>query len=58
MQHKALIVPVLLYGNETKIWKEKEKSRIRLVQIDNRRGLLVLGEWIKCRLHRLGSCAE
>ena len=29
-----------IYGSETMIWKEKEKSRIRVVQTDNLRGLL------------------
>ena len=29
-----------MYGSETMIWKEKEKSRIRYVQMDNLRGLL------------------
>ena len=33
-------MPDLLYGSETMVWKEKEKSRIRAVQIDNLRGLL------------------
>ena len=31
---------VLMYGSETMIWKEKERSRIRAVQMDNLRGLL------------------
>ena len=38
--HKTLLVPVLMYGSETMIWKEKERSRIRTVQMDNFRGLL------------------
>ena len=29
-----------MYTSETMIWKEKEKSRIRYVQMDNLRGLL------------------
>ena len=33
-------MPVLLYGSETMLWKEKERSRVRTVQIDNLRGLL------------------
>ena len=33
-------MPVLLYGSETMIWKEKERSRIRAVEIDNLRSLL------------------
>ena len=38
--HETLLVPVLMYGNETMLWKEKEISRIRTVQMDNLRGLL------------------
>ena len=38
--HEGLLVPVLLYGSETMIWREKERSRIRDVQMDNLRGLL------------------
>ena len=33
-------MPVLLYGSETMVWREKERSRIRAVQIDNLRGML------------------
>ena len=33
-------VPVLIYGSEKLIWKKKEMSRIRVVQMDNLRGLL------------------
>ena len=38
--HESLLVPVLTYGNETMIWREKEKSRINAVQMGNLRGLL------------------
>ena len=38
--HETLFVPVLMYGSETMLWKEKERSRIRAVQMDNLRGLL------------------
>ena len=27
--HEILLVPVLMYGSETMIWKEKEKSKSR-----------------------------
>ena len=40
--HEALLMPVLLYGNETRIWREKEGSRIRVVQMDNVKGPLVI----------------
>ena len=38
--HETLLVPVLMYCSETMIWKEKELSRIRAIQMDNLRGLL------------------
>ena len=38
--HETLLVPVLMYGSETMLWKEKERSRVRAVQMDNLRGLL------------------
>ena len=38
--HKTLFVPVLIYGSEKMIWKEKEMSRIRAVEMDYLRGLL------------------
>ena len=33
------------------VWKEKERSRIRAVQVDNVRGLLGIRRWIKSRMH-------
>ena len=38
--HKKLLEPVLIYDNETMIWKERESSRIRSVQMENLRALL------------------
>ena len=38
--HESLLVPVLTYGSEIMMWREKERSRIRAVLIDNLRGLL------------------
>ena len=38
--HESLVIPVLTYGNETMIWREKEKSRIWAVQMDNQRSML------------------
>ena len=38
--HETLLVAVLMYGRETMLWKEKERSRISVVQMDNLRGLL------------------
>ena len=29
--HERLLVPVLMYGSKTMLWKEKERSRIRAV---------------------------
>ena len=30
--HETLLVPVLMYGSETMLWREKERSRVRAVQ--------------------------
>ena len=38
--HETLLVPILMYGSETIIWKEKERSRIRAVKMYNLRGLI------------------
>ena len=39
VSHETLIMPVLTYSSEIMLWKEKESSRIRAVQMDNLRGL-------------------
>ena len=36
--HKTLLVPVLMHGSETILWREKEKSRVRAVHMDKLRG--------------------
>ena len=38
--HETLLVPVLMYGSETMLWRKKERSRLRAVQMDNFIGLL------------------
>ena len=38
--HESLLVSVLIYDSEAMIWKEEERFRIRVVQMDNGRGLL------------------
>ena len=38
--HETLLVPVLMYDSETMLWREKERSRVRAVQMENLRGLL------------------
>ena len=43
--HQTLRVPVLMYGSETMLWKEKEISRVRAVHMNN------LRLWIKFRMH-------
>ena len=48
--HELLLVPALTYGGETMIWKEKEKSRIMVVQMYNLRGLLGIRR-LKSRMH-------
>ena len=36
--HETLLIAVLMHGSETR--REKERSRVRAVQMDNLRGLL------------------
>ena len=38
--HDSLLMPVLTNGSEIMIWREKERFRIKTVQMDNLRGLL------------------
>ena len=38
--HETFPVPVLTYGSETMLWREKGRSRIRDVHMDNLRGLV------------------
>ena len=38
--HETLLVPVLMYGSETMLWKEKKKCWIRAVEMDSLKGLL------------------
>ena len=39
--HETLLtVTVFMFGSETMLWKEEERSRIRAVQMDSLRGLL------------------
>ena len=38
--HETLLVPVLIYGSEAMLWREKERSRVTAVHMDNLRGLL------------------
>ena len=48
---ESLLVHVLMCGSETMTCKEKERSRIRVVQMDNLRGLLGIRKMDKSRLH-------
>ena len=47
--HETLVV--LMCGSGTKFWKEKERSRIRTVQMDNLRCLLGIRRRIESRMH-------
>ena len=38
--HESLLVPVITSGSETMIWREKERSKIRAVQMENLSGQL------------------
>ena len=38
--HETLLLPVLMYGSVTMLWKEKERSGVIAVRMGNLRGLL------------------
>ena len=38
--HETMLIPVLVYGSETRLWKKEKRSRIRAIQMDNLKGLL------------------
>ena len=38
--HEILLVPSIMYGSETMLWKENERSRVRALQMNNLRRLL------------------
>ena len=52
--HRKVLVPLLVCGSETMIWRENERSVIRTVTMDKLRGLLgirrmdkILNVWIR-----------
>ena len=52
--HETLFMAVLMYGSESMIRKEKDRSTIKVLQMDNIRGLIgikgmdkVLNTWIR-----------
>ena len=51
--HESLLVPILMYSSETMKWKEKERFRIRTVQMNNLRGLLGIK-----MMDRVPECTE
>ena len=56
--HVSLLVPVLIYGSETVIWREKGRSRIRDVQRDKLRGLLSIRRMDKVQNARIRELCE
>ena len=50
MIHECLLVSALMYHSESTVWKDKGKSRIKPVQMDNTRRLLGIG-----RLDRMSN---
>ena len=53
LAYDSLLVPVLTYGSETMIRREKGRSRIWVVQMDNLRGLLGIRRMDKFRNARI-----
>ena len=51
--HESSLLSVLMYGSETRIWKEKERSRIRTVQMYSLRYLLGIRRLYKVPIARI-----
>ena len=51
-------MPPFMYGSETMIWREKERFRIRGVQMDSLRGLLGIRSMDRFPTDGYGSCAD
>ena len=49
---ETLLILVLMYGSETMLWKEEERSRISAVQMEASEDCCVLEGWIGFRIHR------
>ena len=45
-------------ARKTMIWREKERFRIKSVQMDNLRGLLGVRKWVEYQMDRFESYAE
>ena len=56
--HEGLLVPFLLYGSETMIWREKKGSGFRIMQMENPKVLQGTRRRIECQMHGLESYAE
>ena len=56
--HESLLVPVLMYGSETMLSKEKERSSIRAVEMGNLRDLMRIRRMDKVLNARIreGAC--
>ena len=39
--HESMLIPVLMYGSESMVWKRRYRSKMQAVQMDNLRGVLV-----------------
>ena len=51
-----LLILVFIYGSETLLWKEEERSRVRAVQMDNLRGLLGIRRMERVPNAQIKSC--
>ena len=48
---ETLLVLVFMYGSEIMLWKEKERSRVRVVHMTTSQDCLVLAGWIESQMH-------
>ena len=56
--HEGFLMPILLFGSEIIIWREKERPVLGLFRWTTLEVCYVLGGWIESRVYGYGSYAE
>ena len=56
--YESLLMPVLTYGSETMLWKEKQRCRVKAVQIENLKVLLGIRRMDKVPNARIRQLCE
>jgi hypothetical protein len=51
--HESMLIPVLMYGSESMVWKKRYRDKMQAVQMDNLRGVLGVRRIDKMRNERI-----